>query len=73
VANDSDLREPIRLVREEPGVSVGVINPHPTGRRSRSLEATFFRQLRQNVVRQCQLADVVEDANGRPVHKPTGW
>jgi uncharacterized LabA/DUF88 family protein len=73
VTNDSDLREPVRLVRGELGVSVGVVNPHPTARRSRSLDATFFRQLRQSVVRQCQLPDLLKDADGRAVHKPAGW
>src|SRR5262249_61896326 len=28
VTNDSDLREPLRLVREELGLRTGVINPH---------------------------------------------
>jgi hypothetical protein len=73
VTHDSDLREPVRLVREELGRSVGVVNPHETAKRSRSLEATFFRQLRPNVVRQCQFPDLVKDAHGRPVQKPSGW
>jgi hypothetical protein len=46
VTNDSDLREPLRLVREELGLTTGVINPHPVHRRSRALQATFFKQLR---------------------------
>ena len=73
VTNDSDLREPVRLVREELGKTVGVVNPHPARRRSRSLDATFFRQLRPNVLTQCQFPDVLLDSDGRPVHKPVGW
>ena len=73
LTNDSDLREPVRLVRDELGVRVGVVNPHATAKRSRSIEATFFRQLRQNVVQQCQFPDVMKDPEGRPVHKPAGW
>jgi hypothetical protein len=73
VTNDSDLREPVRLVRHELGIPVGMVNPHPTAKRSRSIDATFFRQLRPGVVRQCQLPDVLKDAEGRPVHKPHGW
>ena len=42
ITNDSDLREPLRLVRDELGLTTGVINPHPAGRRSRALQATFF-------------------------------
>jgi len=73
VTNDSDLCEPIRLVQEELGMSVGVVNPHPTAKRSRAIKGTFFRQLRPNVILQCQFADVIKDAEGRAVHKPVGW
>ena len=45
MTNDSDLQEPVRLVRHELGIPVGVVNPHPTAKRSRSIDATFFRQL----------------------------
>ena len=73
ITNDSDLREPVRLVREELGITVGVVNPHATAKRSRSLKATFFPQLRPNVVSQCQFPDALKDADGRVVHKPEGW
>ncbi len=73
ITNDSDLQEPIRLVEEEMGLPVGVVNPHPTSKRSRAIKGTFFRQLRTNVVRQCQFPDVVKDAESRPVHKPVDW
>ncbi len=29
VSNDSDLLEPIRIVREQLGKKVGILNPHP--------------------------------------------
>lgn len=73
ITNDSDLREPVRLVREELEISVGVINPHETARRSRSIHGTFFRQLRPNVVRQCQFPAVLKDGDGRTVHRPPCW
>jgi hypothetical protein len=28
VSNDSDLMEPMRIVRHEPGMVVGILNPH---------------------------------------------
>jgi hypothetical protein len=37
ITNDSDLREPLRIVREELGLVVGVINPHRSANRSRAL------------------------------------
>lgn len=45
ITNDSDLQEPVRLVKDELGIPVGVANPHPADRRSRALRATFFRQI----------------------------
>ncbi len=73
ITNDSDLREPIRLVSQELGVPVGVINPHPPERRSRAIEATFFRQLRAGAVRASQFPDVLKDPAGRAIRKPAGW
>ena len=73
ITNDSDLREPVRLARDGLGVSVGVVNPHETVRRSRSIHGTFFRQLRPNVVRQCQFPAVLKDGDGRTVRRPSGW
>jgi uncharacterized LabA/DUF88 family protein len=73
VTNDSDLREPIRLVREELGLVTGVINPHPPYRRSRALTASFFKQIRRNALAQSQLPTTLTDANGRKITKPQGW
>jgi hypothetical protein len=48
VSNDSDLSEPLRLVRHEPGKEIGLLNPHKTPSKrpadlassSRSVEAS---------------------------------
>jgi uncharacterized LabA/DUF88 family protein len=72
ISNDSDLAEPIRVAEQELGVRVGVVNPHPAKRRSRALQSTFFKQLRQSVLASCQLPPVVHDAEGR-VSKPGRW
>ena len=37
VSNDSDLVEPIRLVRQDLRLAVGIVNPHPAPKRSRAL------------------------------------
>ena len=43
ITNDSDLAEPIRVVRHELGLPVGVVNPGDPRRRSRALlDVTFF-------------------------------
>jgi uncharacterized LabA/DUF88 family protein len=72
VTNDSDLKEPVTVVRRELGLIVGVINPHPAAKRSRALQADFFKQLRAGVLAGSQLPDVVSDARGK-IHKPAEW
>lgn len=73
VTNDSDLREPLRLVRDELCLRTGVINPHPPNRRSRALEATFFKQLRPKALVVSQFPDQITDHGGRKISKPSGW
>ncbi len=73
ITNDSDLREPLRLVRDELGLTTGVINPHAAARRSRALQATFFKQLRPTALAASQLPPQITDSAGRKISKPTGW
>lgn len=73
ITNDSDLREPIRLVDQELEIPVGVVNPHPPEKRSRAIQATFFRQLRPKAVLASQFPEVIEDAMGRSIRRPAGW
>lgn len=73
ITNDSDLREPLRLVRDELGLTTGVINPHPPGRRSRALQATFFKQLRPGALATSQLPLQITDPSGRKITKPADW
>jgi hypothetical protein len=73
ITNDSDLREPVRLVREELQLPVGVINPHSRARQSLAIKASFSRQLRPETVAACQFPDIVKDAAGRSIRKPVGW
>jgi uncharacterized LabA/DUF88 family protein len=71
-SNDADLKEPIAIAKDELGMKVGVVNPHPPGRRSRDLQPTFFRQLRKGPVAASQFPPVLTDARGR-FHKPASW
>ncbi len=72
VSNDSDLAEPIRVAREELGVTVEIVNPHPPRKRSRRLVGTSARQLRRRVIANCQLPEVLYDQRG-VIRKPEGW
>ncbi len=76
ISNDSDLAEPIRVVKDDLGLAVGIVNPHPARKRSRELQRlapTFFKQIREAALRRSQFADPVRDAHGRAIHKPPGW
>lgn len=73
ITNDSDLREPLRLVREELGLTTGVINPHKASRRSRALQATFFKQLQPRALAASQFPMQLTDRAGRKITKPADW
>ncbi len=72
ISNDSDLAEPIRVVRDVLGHPVGVINPHVARKRSRAIDATFFRQLRTSALPGCQFPEVLVDAQGE-FRRPETW
>ena len=74
VSNDSDLLAPIRVVREQLGYRVGVLNPHPRKRRSRALfqEATFWKQVSRRALQASQFPHTITDAHGT-ITKPQGW
>jgi len=73
VTNDSDLREPVRVVRRELHRCVGVVNPH---RRLSSKELTehanFQKAIRPGVLAASQFPNELEDANGR-FTRPAEW
>jgi uncharacterized LabA/DUF88 family protein len=72
VSKDSDLLEPIRIVREEFGLTVGLLNPGK--RKSLALlpHVDFIREIRRGVLSASQFPDEIEDANER-IRKPATW
>ena len=72
VSNDSDLKEPLRIARDEFGITVGVVNPHPPKRRSLVLQGTFFKQLRPSAVANSQFPPALTDDQGTII-KPAKW
>ncbi len=76
ISNDSDLKEPVRFVREDLKAPVGVLNPH--GNRSyglspRSLSrGSFYKPIRRSALRASQFPTQVPDAKGI-IHKPPEW
>ncbi len=72
VSNDSDLAEPVRLIRHELGKPVGMLNPHKRPSYTLKQYVTFIKQIRRGVLQSCQFPDSLQDENGS-FSKPAGW
>lgn len=72
VSNDSDLMEPVRIVRQELGIPVGILNPHQHHSVALKPQATFMKRIRQSDVAACQFPAIMHDAKGQ-FHKPPTW
>lgn len=72
ITNDSDLLEPLMVVRHVIGLPVGILNPHQHHSVVLSREATFMKRIRQADVAACQFPAQMADARGQ-FHKPPTW
>lgn len=72
LSNDSDLLQPIRVVKERLKKTVGVLNPHQHPSRELLAIASFFKAIRQAALAKSQFPDVLQDAHGT-FHKPSSW
>jgi uncharacterized LabA/DUF88 family protein len=75
ISNDADLAEPIRVVRHDLNLNVGIINPHAPKERSWALSnvnPTFHWDLRKGVLRASQFPSSIS-AGGKTIQKPTEW
>jgi hypothetical protein len=72
VSNDSDLMEPVRIVRQELGFQVGILNPHQYHSVALKPQATFMKRIRQSDVAACQFSPTLTDSKGA-FHKPPTW
>lgn len=72
VTNDSDLLEPLKIVKYQLGLPVGIVNPqrHPSFHLKQ--HATFIKTLRKGVLKASQFPDQLSDTHG-VFHKPSGW
>jgi len=64
VSNDSDLLEPIKIVREPLCNRVGILNPHPNPSRALLPHIDFIKQICVGVLRAAQLPATLTDAHG---------
>lgn len=70
LSNDTDLVEPMRMVREEIRKPVGLICPSPKPAESLRRVASFIRHVTQSRLAGAQLPDPIP---GTTIHKPTTW
>ncbi|MBI3973046.1 MAG: NYN domain-containing protein [Chloroflexi bacterium] len=71
ISDDSDLAEPIHVIRKKFGRHVTVLSPRGRSRRLQQV-ATRFRQIRVDAIRNSQFPPVLTDAHGT-IHKPASW
>lgn len=73
VTNDSDLVEPIKIIRSELNLPVIVLNPRPsTPSHELRKYATFVKPIRQRALAASQFPNELTDAIGT-FHKPSKW
>lgn len=72
ITNDSDLLEPVRIVRQELGKTVGILNPHKHPSRALLKHASFLKPIRAGVLASAQFPPHLTDAVGR-FQKPPTW
>jgi hypothetical protein len=72
VSNDSDLLAPIKIVRNELGKKVGVLNPQKHPSRAILPHIDFIKQIRAGALQAAQFPNQLTDRNGIFV-KPKGW
>jgi len=72
ITNDSDLLEPVRIVRHEFKLPVGILNPQQHHSVELKQHATFIKRIRQADVAACQFPDIMKDSRGS-FHKPADW
>ncbi len=72
VSNDSDLAEPIRLVRNELGLQVRIVNPRKYLAYDLRGIANFYGNIKLWMLQQSQFPPTMTDANG-VFTKPARW
>ncbi|MFH0975682.1 MAG: NYN domain-containing protein [Spirochaetota bacterium] len=72
ISNDSDLSEPLRIIKEEFNKKIGIINPHKKPSRELGKYALFQKQIRFGTLAVCQFPVQMKDKHGI-IYKPGKW
>ncbi|WP_152015507.1 MULTISPECIES: NYN domain-containing protein [unclassified Bosea (in: a-proteobacteria)] len=73
ITNDTDLVEPIRLVRSEVGKTIGLLTPVPKPSASLAREAHFCHHITNNHLSNSQFPDFLNLPGGKVVNRPPEW
>lgn len=74
VSNDSDLMEPMRIVKHELGMKVGILNPQKQNSQMlQRCEPDFTKPIRGGVLAASQFPATLVDAQGSTFTKPDDW
>ena len=72
ISNDSDLAEPVKVVKQVLGLPIGILNPHQRHSKTLQQYATFVKRIRQSHLIASQFPTPMTDSKGI-FHKPQGW
>ena len=72
VSNDSDLLTPLRMVKEDNGLVIGLVPPRPNGSMELKRTANFQKTIRTHQLEAAQFPDTFNDIAGT-ITKPSGW
>jgi uncharacterized LabA/DUF88 family protein len=73
VSNDSDLSESLKIIKEDMGKNIGILNPQNSHSSTElSKYSLFQKKLRQGSLVQCQFPAQLSDSTG-VINKPKKW
>ncbi len=72
ISRDSDLLEPIRVVRQELGLAVGLLSPGKKLSLALLPHVDFVKRIRRGVLDASQFPDELVDSAGK-FRKPASW
>ncbi len=72
LTNDTDLCEPMRIVKEEVGLPITLLTPVDVPHKSLCDVSTHVRHIRP-YIGPCQFPPTIGVAGGKPIKKPSDW
>ena len=72
LSNDSDLKTPIEFIRNQLGLTVGILNPHANRSWALFKAVDFYHQIREGPLSASQFPDQLADTQGL-ITKPGAW